>query len=147
MGKVCKVDVTEIKQLKERLEKFNNFNKKAVMVKTVQEIAKELVKTVKPKTPKDTGKLRDSWEISKVEDHGKYVEIHVYNKTDYASHVEYGHKQEVGRYVHAIRRHLVEPYVEGRFFLKKSVEIVDDKAPEIIKRELEKALKDLLNAK
>lgn len=147
MGKVCKVDVREIEQLKEKLKQFENFDKKAVMVRTIQEIAKELVKTVKTKTPVDTGKLKDSWEISVVRDHGDYVEVYVYNNTDYASHVEYGHKQEVGRYVHAIRRHLVRPYVEGRFFLKKSVEIVDDKTPAIIKRELEKALKDLLNAK
>ena len=117
------------------------------MKETIQEIAEELLDTVVSKTPRDTGKLQESWKMTEVVDHGSYVEIHVYNPVDYASHVEYGHKQEVGRYVPQIGKRLVEPRVEGRFFLKKSVEIVDDEAPNIIKRKLIKALEDLLNAK
>lgn len=147
MGKICEVDLKEIKQLKEKLEQFNKFDKKSFMKNTVKEIAQELFNTVKAKTPRDTGLLQDSWKMTEVVDHGSYVEITVYNPVDYASHVEYGHKQEVGRYVPQIGKRLVRPRVEGQFFLKKSVEIVDDEAPEIIKRELKKALEDLLNAK
>lgn len=39
---------------------------------------------------------------------------------DYAPHVEYGHRQQVGRYVHAIGKRLVQPYVKGQYFLKKN---------------------------
>lgn len=147
MGKICKVDLEEIKELKDKLNQYNKFDKKSFMKNTVKEIAQELFDTVKPKTPKDTGVLRDSWKMTEVIDRGSYVEIYVYNPVDYASHVEFGHKQEVGRYVPQIGKRLVQPRVKGQFFLKKSVEIVDDEAPEIIKRELKKALEDLLNVK
>ena len=153
MGKVCKVDVTEIQQLREKLEEFKNFNKLAVMKKIAQEIAQELVDTVIPKTPYKTGLLQKSWKISDVRVRGKNVLIYVYNDAKnedgqyYASFVEYDHDQEVGRYVKKLGKRLVQPTIKGQFFLKKSVEIVDDMTPAIIKRELEKALKDLLNAK
>lgn len=147
MGKICEVDLKDIKQLKEKLEQYNKFDKKLLMKETVQEIAEELLDTVVAKTPRDTGRLQESWKMTDVVDHGSYVEITVYNPVDYASHVEYDHKQEVGRYVPQIGKRLVKPLVEGKFFLKKSVEIVDDEAPNIIKRKLIKALEDLLNVK
>ena len=147
MGKICKVDLTEIKKLREQLERYNKFDKKSLMKEIIKEIAEELKETAIEKSPKDTGKLKDSWKMTEVEDHGNYVEIIVYNPVDYASHVEYGHKQEVGRYVHKIGKRLVRDYIPGQHFLKKSVEIVDDEAPEIVKRKLKKALEDLLNVK
>ena len=40
----------------------------------------------------------------------------------YAPHVEYGHRQEVGRYVPAIGKRLVKPFVPGKYFLKRNVD-------------------------
>jgi len=38
-------------------------------------------------------------------------------------HVEYGHRQKVGRYVPAIGKKLVAPFVRGRFMLRKALNI------------------------
>lgn len=36
-------------------------------------------------------------------------------------HVEYGHRQKIGRYVPAIGKKLVAPFVRGRFMLRTAV--------------------------
>jgi len=46
---------------------------------------------------------------------------------EYASFIEYGHKQEVGRYVPAIGKQLVEPFVAARPFMAPAFEKVKDK--------------------
>ena len=46
---------------------------------------------------------------------------------EYASFIEYGHKQEVGRYVPAIGKRLVEPFVAARPFMAPAFEKVKDR--------------------
>lgn len=43
---------------------------------------------------------------------------------DYAPHVEYGHRQQPGRYVPQIGKRLKANYVQGQHFLQRSVEAV-----------------------
>ena len=84
--------------------------------------AEELKKDVKELTPVDTGTLKNSWqrENGKRLTGKKFTQI-VFNMTDYAAHVEYGHRQKVGRYVPAIGKKLVAPFVRGRFMLRTAV--------------------------
>ena len=84
--------------------------------------AEELKKDVKNLTPVDTGTLKNSWqrENGKRLTGKKFTQI-VFNMTDYAAHVEYGHRQKVGRYVPAIGKKLVAPFVRGRFMLRTAV--------------------------
>ena len=84
--------------------------------------AEELKKDVKDLTPEDTGTLKNSWqrENGRRLTGKKFTQI-VFNMTDYAAHVEYGHRQKVGRYVPAIGKKLVAPIVRGRFMLRRAV--------------------------
>ena len=84
--------------------------------------AGELKKDVKDLTPEDTGTLKNSWqrENGRRLTGKKFTQI-VFNMTDYAAHVEYGHRQKVGRYVPAIGKKLVAPIVRGRFMLRRAV--------------------------
>jgi len=84
--------------------------------------AEELKKDVKDLTPEDTGTLKNSWqrENGRRLTGKKFTQI-VFNMTDYAAHVEYGHRQKVGRYVPAIGKKLVTPIVRGRFMLRRAV--------------------------
>nr|DAN39454.1 MAG TPA: putative tail component [Bacteriophage sp.] len=84
--------------------------------------AEELKTDVKDLTPVDTGTLKGSWhrENGKRLTGKKFTQI-VFNMTDYAAHVEYGHRQKVGRYVPAIGKKLVAPFVRGRFMLRTAV--------------------------
>lgn len=62
----------------------------------------------------------------------------VYYTKDYAPHVEFGHRQNVGQYVPAIGKRLVKSYVKGQHFLKNNLK----KQQSIFKEDLEKALND-----
>lgn len=69
-------------------------------------------------SPVDTGNLREAWKHS-TPDNGR---VEVYNNTEYAAHVEYGHRQQVGRYVPAIGKRLKKPFVEGKHMLRDAVQ-------------------------
>ena len=74
--------------------------------------AEELKKDVKDLTPEDTGTLKNSWqrENGKRLTGKKFTQI-VFNMTDYAAHVEYGHR--IGR--------SKTKFVRGRFMLRTAV--------------------------
>lgn len=77
-----------------------------------EEMIGELKNKNKILTPVDTGLLRDSWqrENGKRLTGKKFTQI-VFNMTDYAAHVEYGHR--VGRNK--------TKFVRGRFMLRTAV--------------------------
>ena len=50
--------------------------------------AEKIIGRAKSETPVDTGRLRGAWHRTNPED-GR---VDVYNNTDYANHVEYGHR-------------------------------------------------------
>jgi len=74
--------------------------------------AEELKKDVKNLTPVDTGTLKNSWqrENGRRLTGKKFTQI-VFNMTDYAAHVEYGHR--IGR--------SKTKFVRGRFMLRTAV--------------------------
>ncbi|WP_288763913.1 HK97 gp10 family phage protein [uncultured Mitsuokella sp.] len=84
-------------------------------------------------SPVDTGNLREAWKRS-TPDNGR---VDVYNNTEYAAHVEYGHRQKVGQYVPAIGKRLKKPFVEGKHMLRDAVQqrqdIFAEDAEEILK--------------
>lgn len=55
--------------------------------------AEVLLAVVKEETPKDTGVLRSGWHRTRP----AQGVVEVYNNTDYAAHVEYGHRTRGGK--------------------------------------------------
>lgn len=92
------------------------------------------------------GSLRDAWTILPVEKHGDVYEITVINNLDYASYVEYGHRQTPGRYVPALGKSLKVSWVKGRFMLTISEQEVKTLAPEVLNDMLCEALKGVFDA-
>lgn len=90
----------------------------------VIQIAYELQGRVKEKTPEETGRLKDSWKVGKIKRFGDEHYIEVYTNVDYAEPVEHGHRQEVGRYVPAIGKRLVAPFVPGKHMMELSLQEV-----------------------
>ena len=74
--------------------------------------AEDLKKDVKELTPVDTGTLKNSWqrENGRRLTGKKFTQI-VFNMTDYAAHVEYGHR--IGR--------SKTKFVRGKFMLRTAV--------------------------
>lgn len=60
---------------------------------------------------------------------GDTLEITIYNPLDYASFVEYGHRQIPGRYVPVIGKKLKKAWVEGKYMATIAIKDVEEKLP------------------
>ena len=124
----------------------------------------------KPKTKKVGGTLKRGW-IAKTEQEaengtetenlGAYIQsaidslnitksgniytIEIINPVHYASYVEEGHRQEVGRYVPAIGKKLKQSFVEGKHMLRDSEKELDKKTKAILERKIKTFLEEYLN--
>lgn len=92
------------------------------------------------------GNLRRSWTIIPIARSGNKYVICVKNISEYASFVENGHRQEVGRYVPALGKKLTKPWVEGRFMLTISENKIKGIAPKLIEKRVKEALEEAFNA-
>ena len=84
----------------------------------------------------------NAWAIGDVKQVGNSLEITLGNPAEYASYVEYGHSQEVGRFVPAIGKRLVNDWVEGGFMFTISLDEVERAMPTRFQTEFIKFLKE-----
>lgn len=163
-----KVDYSELKALRDRLEQFEKVDMDAFCTKMAKEIAARLLRRVKQRTQpgeyevitykkkdgttisynegKQGGTLRNNWKTSQIVFRGGEYRITVYNPIKYASYVEYGHRQQVGRFVPQIGKRLKSGWVEGQFMLKISEEEVQALAPKLLEKRLNEELRKIFNA-
>lgn len=87
----------------------------------------------------DAREYASSLPVAKV---GRTYRITVINPVHYASYVEFGHRQEPGRYVPAIGKALKQGWVKGQYFLTLSERDLEGLAPGIIERKLEALLRE-----
>ena len=78
---------------------------------------------------------------------GSTYQIELVNNTEYASYVEYGHRQTPGRYVPAIGKQLKKSWVEGQFCMTLSAREVEDAAPAILQRKIQRYFEEKINGK
>lgn len=93
--------------LGDALKELANIKPEIVMKSTVNEVAEHLRAT----TPKDTSEL-----VGSIRQSVKGGEGEIGYTEEYAPHVEYGHRQNVGQYVSKIGKRLKAPFVEGQHF-------------------------------
>lgn len=107
------------------------------------EMALRVMAKAKKRTPVDTGDLRNKWYLSGIAWRGNDVMINLVNSALYASFVEYGHWQEVGRFVPGRWEGarfvyepgakegmiLKEPWVDGVFMLTISIQEIEREMP------------------
>ena len=104
--------------------------------------------TAKTETEAENGKGRNAkdWANSlAVKKIGDIFQIEVINPVHYASYVEYGHRQEPGRYVPAIGKRLVNSWVNGVFMLTISEKEIESQAPKILEKKLLEYLEESFN--
>lgn len=121
-----------------------------------RELAARLLRSVRMRTPvgvyndqdpdwgmpeKVGGTLRRGWTTGEVGSDGSTHTAEVINPVEYAPYVEFGHRQQVGRFVPAIGKRLTKPWAEGRFMLTKSVAELHDVAEQVIDKQIEAAMK------
>lgn len=93
--------------LGDALKELTNIKPDVIMKRTINEIAEDLRAT----TPRDTGEL-----IGSIRQSVKGGEGEVGYTSEYAPHVEYGHRQNAGQYVPKLGKRLKAPFVEGQHF-------------------------------
>lgn len=79
--------------------------------------AEEVIGETKKLTPVDNGILKSGWQR---ENNRKFKQV-VFNLASYSAHVEWGHRQEVGRYVPKLKKRLKTPSVKGHYMLHKGI--------------------------
>lgn len=141
MGTGIKCDLRNLKKFQKELEKLSEQDMDKLLLDCAKQLALELLRQVKQKTPTKTGLLKNSWQVGNAKKQANGYVVEVFNSVEYASFVEHGHYQEVGRFVPAIGKRLVSNYVEGKHMLYLSVQEVEDYAYSYIEREVERLLK------
>jgi len=121
--------VKGVQELAAKLEPDKMLN--MPLKKLLGEAGRLVERQAKIDVPVDTGRLRASI-THEVSSEALPLWARVGTKVEYASFVELGHKQEVGRYVHAIRRRLVRPFVPGKPFLHPAFEKMKDKIDSLL---------------
>jgi len=129
---------------------IKNLNKvRAALSKSPQIVSKHINKSINRSildirneamdtTPVDTGRLRGSYQVQFGMLRGELRPT-----ANYAYWVHEGHRQEVGRFVSAIGKRLVSPYVKGNPFLKKAADQAKSKVNKNFEEGLSDALKEI----
>jgi len=140
MAKTCiNIDVKEFEEYAEKLKKLSDKQMLEITKKCLYDLANRMLTRVKEQTPVKEGLLRNSWQIGlSVLKKGDEYFIEVVNNVEYAEYVENGHFQEVGRFVKALGKRLVNTYVPGRYMMRISAQDIQDEADKYVKKILEK---------
>ena len=72
----------------------------------------------------------------KVSRAGETLTIEIINPVEYASYVEYGHRQQVGRYVPALGKRLKQGWVKGQFMMSISEQELERMTPQILEKKI-----------
>lgn len=91
-------DYSQFQALYDNVKKLEAGHNKFV-VEFVQDMAMQLLAKTKRRTPTDIGDLKNAWYLSGVARRGNDVMVNLVNPKLYASFVEFGHWQQVGRYI------------------------------------------------
>ena len=159
-----KLDTKQLKAFRDQLQqKASEEQTQKFFESCAKELAARLLAKVIKRTPvgqypagsgKNDGTLRRGWtggvdgnaaqyaqslQVERVD--GGY-QIEITNPVAYASYVEYGHRQTVGRFVPAIGKRLKQNWIEGKFMLTISEKELQAAAPGVIEKKMEKFLKE-----
>lgn len=121
-------DLKELQKLNDKLKDLAESEFNALLDDTANMIAQVFLRNVTNLTPVDTGFLRGNWDIVRGRDY-----YQVYNNTIYGMYVNYGHRTRNGG------------WVEGQFFVEKSMEMTERSVKKIVRESLVEPLRRYLN--
>lgn len=159
MARMGKVDFKQLQEFTNKVEQALGEDQMDLFMEAcAKELAARLLTKVIKRTPvgeypdRVGGTLRRGWTAEKqqsvtsyvndlkVTQNGENFTIEIVNPVEYASYVEFGHRQEPGRFVPAIGKRLKKSWVEGKFMLTISSQEIQDAAPAILERKLKRKL-------
>lgn len=149
-----KCEFSQLKKLADNVKALNDGVANEFTKEIANEIAMRLLRRIKQKTPvgqyndgRVGGTLRNGWVIGQITQKGNSYTIEIINPVEYASYVEYGHRQTPGRFVPAIGKKLKKSWVKGRFMMTLSFKEIDQLTPSIVSAKVWEELKRCFNVK
>lgn len=131
---MMKLDI-DLYDLKDFSKLFSSDEMKEIAEEILHEANGLAVQAIYENTPEVSGNLRAGWSPTDdafgwgsklpVNRSGNRLTTNIYNPVWYASFVEYGHKQEPGRYVPAIEKQLVKDFVPGKYYANQAVNLLE----------------------
>lgn len=91
------------------------------------------------------GTLRRGWTVGDIKKSGDSYQIEVINPTEYASYVEYGHRQTPGRYIPVLGKSAKKAWVPGKFIMTISEKELQKMTPKLLEKKLEAYLRRCLD--
>lgn len=138
-------DFRKLQQLANNINALQNGVANDFTKNVAHEIALRLIRRIKQRTPVRTGALRNGWNIGNIRHTGNTYIVEIICPLEYASYVEYGHRQTPGRYVPAIGKRLKASWVNGRFMMTISLSEIEAQVPAIIEARVWKELRRCFN--
>ncbi len=137
------VDFSELVALRDKFQNLQNIIDD-FCIQVTQEISQDFVKAVIAKTPGgQTGALKNNW-VSNIIKEGNIYKIEVINPLKYAEFVEFGHRQQPGRYVKAIGKRLKKSWVQGKFMLTLTERDLQRNLDEIVREKVDAFIMEAL---
>lgn len=127
------------------LERLSKTFKKALDERVIErfiqdfilEMAMRSLRRIKKRTPVDSGELRRNWRVGRVERRGKAYIVEIYNNTDYASFVEFGHRYGVD----------LTKWKEGVFMMTIPMQEIEKEIPKYLEKRMAELLDNLMNGR
>lgn len=134
------MDTAELRRFKEKLE---NISTDELLKDIAGDLAARLLRKVKrgKRTPVDTGELRRNWQVSRIRLFEKFCVVEVYNATEYAEYVEFGHRL-VSKNKKTGKKRFIK-WVPGKFMLTISTKELENMKDRIIRQKVEAWLKEV----
>jgi hypothetical protein len=101
------------------------------------EMAYRAERRIKKRTPVDTSQLRRNWKVGRVEKQGNAYVVEIYNNTDYASFVEFGHRAGVD----------LTKWVDGRFMMTISMKEIEGQLSRYLQKRQAEFLEQLMSGR
>lgn len=131
MGAFFEVDDAEFQAWAKRVEANANPTKlKSELQTSLKRVGTQAMRTVKTRTPVDTGHLRGGWQLA----NAGILAIELFNNVEYAPFVENGHRTRGGG-----------GWVSGQFFLRDSIAEIASMMSSLITPELTRVLEEMLD--
>lgn len=132
------LDYSEFKQFRDNFYKLEKEFDHWLHQFLLQE-GMRFLREVKPRTPVDTGDLRNHWKIDGITRSGDTLEVWFVNTMNYATFVEYGHAKPY----RAGATEGSADWVEGYFMMTVSIDIINSKMPARFNQQFEAFLSTL----
>lgn len=132
------LDYTEFKQFRDRFARvtreFDSWIHKFLLNEGMRFIAE-----VKPRTPVDTGDLRNHWKLDGITRSGDTLQVWFVNSMYYATYVEYGHAKP---YKSGAAPGSAD-WVDGYFMMTVSLEVIQRSMPARFNKQFKAFLQSL----